>query len=218
MSNHTGMAYGQSISPINWAVRGNSNMMVVDDVDMFFCGLYFTLSGTLPSTCSCVCTGVGYNTQRSNSQPMPGWISFLVLSGGTNFFTSGSIGTVYTGSSIGSEPFSISIFDQITADARLPSSGSPIAISNSDQEVGITTGGGATTCTLPTIASWLQLNTQGQTLTIFDVDGHAGANNISFTPGGSDTIIGTATITTNFGAVVLRPIASTGKWYIKDKH
>jgi hypothetical protein len=219
ISNHSGMSYGQTIPTINWNFKGQSNVVNVDDINMFFPGFYFTLNNGV-SVNECVCLGV-YFFAPNVSPPRAGQIYVQVVTGGVglaNAYLSGVKTTVYSGTGLGQAAFNLSFLDDQVSAARLPGSGATIAITSSDQEVGIVTVGGAVTCTLPTVASWAANNTQGQSLCIFDYDGHAAANNISFTLAGADTFVGTApVINTNNGNVVLRPISSTNQWYIREK-
>jgi hypothetical protein len=101
--------------------------------------------------------------------------------------------------------------------ARLPASGTPVAILTTDTEVGINTSAAAVICNLPSVAAWAAANPNGLPLRIFDYTGNANVNNITFVLNGSDVFLQgiSPVVSTSNGGVALRPVlGSSNKWNI----
>jgi hypothetical protein len=99
---------------------------------------------------------------------------------------------------------------------RTPASSATIAILPTDIEVGIDTTSTAVSATLPSAAAWAAANPNGLDLSLVDIKGNAGSNNITPTLNGSDVFSYggvTPVINGNFGVLRLRP-TSTG-WYVR---
>jgi hypothetical protein len=99
---------------------------------------------------------------------------------------------------------------------RTPASSATIAILTTDIEVGIDTTSTAVSATLPSAAAWAAANPNGLDLSLVDIKGNAGTNNITPTLNGSDVFSYggvTPVINGNFGVLRLRP-TSTG-WYVR---
>jgi hypothetical protein len=102
------------------------------------------------------------------------------------------------------------------ATIRLPASAATVAILTTDIEVGLDTTSTAVSATLPSAAAWAAANPNGLDLSLVDIKGNAGINNITPTLNGSDVFSYggvTPVINGNFGVLRLRP-TSTG-WYVR---
>jgi hypothetical protein len=113
---------------------------------------------------------------------------------------------------------SLSLAASIIPTARLPVSGSPLAVTINDVEIGVDTSSVPTVVQLPSIASWSVQQANGLELCVFDYTGNAVTHNVTFTLNGTDVFVQGVSPVINqaFGLVKLRPVlTSPNKWFIR---